>query len=160
MRKNFERIISETIENYISRNILSEGAVLEFTEADDGKESSDSSKDGNESDSDKDSGKKFRKSAIKKKGGLRGDYDVDYDEKYNKTVSDVEQSTIEDVLNSGLVNVAAVARKLYGDTHTPEGAQSQLSKKLRHDKSDSGSTYKLKDNEAKKLKSIIATELK
>lgn len=102
--------------------------------------------------------KKFRKNALKKKGGLRKDFDIENDEKYNANVDDQEQSSVENILKNGFVNIKKVAEKLYPD-HTPEGAQSQLNKKLTGAKSDSGSTYKLKKKEVKKLRNIIAANL-
>jgi type I restriction-modification system DNA methylase subunit len=101
--------------------------------------------------------RRFRKKALKGKGGIRKDFDVEDDKKYNYNVDDEEQNNIEDLLTNGFVNIKKVAEKLYPD-HTPEGAQSQLNKKLRGDKSDSGSTYKLKNREVKRLKQIISTE--
>lgn len=68
--------------------------------------------------------------------------------------NDAENSLI-DQLDNEYINLAAVARKLYPG-HTKEGAQSQLRKKLKHLKSDSGSKYHLKKGEGSKLKSIIA----
>lgn len=131
---NLREIVSETIKSYISSNILTE-------------------------DEDKKKKKKFRKKAIKAKGGLRKDLDVEKEETYNQNVDDQEQSSVTDILSNGFVNIKKVAEKLYPD-HTPEGAQSQLNKKLTGAKSDSGSTYKLKRNEVKKLRNIIATFLK
>ena len=102
--------------------------------------------------------KKFRKNAIKGKGGLRKDFDTEEDETYNQNVDDQEQSSVKNLLTNGFINIKKVAEKLYPD-HTPEGAQSQLNKKLRGDKSDSGSTYKLKSKEVKRLRHIIASYL-
>lgn len=48
--------------------------------------------------------------------------------------------------DENLVNVAALARKIYPD-HTPEGAQSQLRKKLKGAKNDNGSEYHIKERE-------------
>lgn len=143
---NIDSIISETIDGYLELNLLSE----------------DKKEDKNTLDLDsvrgKGKGKKFRKKAIKKKGGERADFDVEDDETYNQNVDDQEQSSVKDVLTNGFINIKKVAEKLYPD-HTPEGAQSQLNKKLRGDKSDSGSTYKLKKKEVKRLRHIIAAFL-
>lgn len=64
------------------------------------------------------------------------------------------ENALRDKLDNEFINMAAVARKLYPD-HTKEGAQSQLRKKLAHEKSDSGSTYHLTKKEGAKLRSII-----
>lgn len=130
----FDKIISESINSYLSSNL-----IVEYN-------------------SKKDKEKKIRKKAIKGKGGLRKDYDVDYEKKYNQNVDDQEQSSVMDALDNGFVNVKKVAEKLYPD-HTPEGAQSQLRKKLKGETSDSGSKYKLKKQEVKRLRHIIATFL-
>ena len=118
----FDKIISESINSYLSSNL-----IVEYN-------------------SKKDKEKKIRKKAIKGKGGLRKDYDVDYEKKYNQNVDDQEQSSVMDALDNGFVNVKKVAEKLYPD-HTPEGAQSQLRKKLKGETSDSGSKYMLKKQE-------------
>lgn len=130
----FDKIINESINSYLESNIITE---------DERKKHKD---------------KKKRKKAIKAKGGLRKDYDIDYERKYNQNVDDQEQTSVMDALDNGFVNVKKVAEKLYPD-HTPEGAQSQLRKKLKGETSDSGSKYKLKKQEVKRLRHIIATFL-
>lgn len=139
-----DKIISESIESYLRRNI-----ILEDNENNEEKDDVEKDK----------TPKKFKKKAIKTKGSGRKDFDVKNDETYNQNVDDLEQSSVEDILKNGFINIKKVAEKLYPD-HTPEGAQSQLNKKLRGDKSDSGSTYKLKNKEVKKLRQIIANYLK
>lgn len=129
---DLDSIIAETIDSYLTSDLIAEG--------------------------EKKKKKKFRKNALKKKGGLRKDFNVEDDEKYNQNVDDQEQSSVENILKNGFVNIKKVAEKLYPD-HTPEGAQSQLNKKLTHAKSDSGSIYKLKKKEVKRLRSIIAANL-
>ena len=126
-----DNIISETIHSYISSNVLMEDSKKK---------------------------QRFRKKAIKGKGGLRKDFDVEDDKQYNKNVDAQEETSIKDILTNGFVNIKKVAEKLYRD-HTPEGAQSQLNKKLTGAKSDSGSTYKLKSKEVKKLRQIIAADI-
>lgn len=125
----FDEIISEAIDSYLNSNIIYE-----------------------KEDKDK---KRFRKKAIKGKGGIRKDLDVEDEKTYNQNVDDQEQSSVKDILSNGFINIKKVAEKLYPD-HTPEGAQSQLNKKLTGAKSDSGSTYKLKKKEVKRLRHIIA----
>ena len=158
-----DRIIEEAITSHISNNLIDEAVSSSINnslllERKKKKKSKSKKKKGKEKEDEK-SGKKVRKKAIKGKGGIRKDFDVETEKTYNQNVDDQEQSTIEDVLSNGFVNVKKVAEKLYPG-HTPEGAQSQLSKKLRHAKSDSGSTYKLKRREVKRLRQIIATFLK
>lgn len=58
------------------------------------------------------------------------------------------------VKNDDVINIAAVARKLYPN-HTPEGAQSQLRKKLEGEKNDNGSEYHLKQREAAVIRKIL-----
>ena len=157
MKKNFNQIINETVDTYLRRNLLFEAKDDDKKTNKDEKEEEEDKKENENSDKQKKK-KKFKKNAIKGKGGLRKDFDVEDDETHNQTVDDQEQSSISDLLSNGFVNVKKVAEKLYPD-HTPEGAQSQLSKKLRGDKSDSGSTYKLKSKEVKRLRHIIASYL-
>jgi hypothetical protein len=168
MRKTFNQIIDESIENYLRRNIITEKkhhkhSVEDEIEQKEEKEKEDREEKDYERAHPKETRKekkarRIRKNALKAKSGLRKDFDIEDDKMYNYNVDDEEQNNIEDILTNGFVNVKKVAEKLYPD-HTPEGAQSQLSKKLRGDKSDSGSTYKLKNREVKKLKQIISTEL-
>lgn len=155
MDKKISRIIEETINHYLAQNVITE------KKSDKKEDDNDAVKgDGEKKDEGKPKKKKkFRKNAIKGKGGMRKDFDTEEDETYNKNVDDQEQSSVEDILSNGFVNIKKVAEKLYPD-HTPEGAQSQLNKKLRGDKSDSGSTYKLKTKEVKRLRHIIASYLK
>ena len=61
------------------------------------------------------------------------------------------RNTIE---NDDVINIAAMARKLYPD-HTPEGAQSQLRKKIKGVKNDNGSEYHLKQREAAVIRKIL-----
>ena len=142
---NIDRIINESIENYLSKNL-----VLESSDEKKSKDSKETKDD--------ETNHRFKKKAIKTKGSGRKDFDVKDDEIYNKNVDDLEQTSVEDILKSGFINIKKVGEKLYPD-HTPEGAQSQLNKKLRGDKSDSGSTYRLKNKEVKKLRQIIANYL-
>ena len=166
MKKSLNSIVSESINAYLRRNIVSEASFFEDKKSDKDEEKDDKSKDKEEDnknnkkdDKSKKKKKKFKKNAIKSKGGLRKDFDIEDDETYNQHVDDQELSAVKDVLTNGFINIKKVAEKLYPD-HTPEGAQSQLNKKLRGDKSDSGSTYKLKQKEVKRLRHIIASYFK
>lgn len=149
MNKELSNIIKESINRYLEQNLVVEK---------DGKDKSKKDEDKTDKELPDSKKKKFKKNAIKGKGGLRKDFDVEDDETYNQKVDDQEQSSVKDILTNGFVNIKKVAEKLYPD-HTPEGAQSQLNKKLRGDKSDSGSTYKLKSKEVKRLRHIIASYL-
>lgn len=128
---NIDRIITESINNFLNENFFGEDERKKH---------------------------KIRKKARKGKGGIRKDYDVEDEKKYNANVDDQEQGSVVDALDNGFINVKKVAEKLYPD-HTPEGAQSQLRKKLKGERSDSGSKYKLKKKEVKRLRHIIATFL-
>ena len=71
-------------------------------------------------------------------------------------ISTGDESQLRHEINrDDLLNIAALARKVYPG-HTPEGAQSQLRKKLKGEKNDNGSQYHLKQREA----SAIRRELK
>ena len=161
MNKNFSRIIDESISHYLTQNIITEKKSKKDSKKEDDKDEDNGDEKDDEdekNDSKPKSKKKFRKNAINGKGGLRKDFDTEADETYNKNVDDQEQSSVKNLLTNGFINIKKVAEKLYPD-HTPEGAQSQLNKKLRGDKSDSGSTYKLKSKEVKRLRHIIASYL-
>ena len=161
MNKNFSRIIDESISHNLTRNIITEKKSKKDSKKEDDKDEDNGDEKDDEdekNDSKPKSKKKFRKNAIKVKGCLRKDFDTEADETYNKNVDDQEQSSVKNLLTNGFINIKKVAEKLYPD-HTPEGAQSQLNKKLRGDKSDSGSTYKLKTKEVKRLRHIIASYL-
>ena len=65
----------------------------------------------------------------------------------NSVSSGDEDQIRHDVDGSGIVNIAALARKVY-PSHTPQGAQSQLRKKLKGLTNDNGSEYHIKEREA------------
>lgn len=72
-----------------------------------------------------------------------------------KNVSVGDEAQIRhDVDNADLINVAALAREVYPD-HTPEGAQSQLRKKLKGLKNDNGSEYHIKQREAAVIRKAL-----
>lgn len=151
MKANIDQIINETLYHYLNENLIVEKKKSKKKK----KKKKDSDSKDNKKTKKK---KKFSKNAIKVKGGYRKDFDVEDDELYNRDVDDQEQSSVEDVLNNGFINIKKVAQKLYPD-HTPEGAQSQLRKKLEGERSDSGSKYKLKTKEVRRLRGIIASYL-
>lgn len=102
--------------------------------------------------------KDIHKKALKKKGGIRTDFNAKEDETYNSKVDDMEQSELSDLLNNGFFNIAKIAQELFPD-HTPEGAQSQLRKKLNGDIADSGYKYHLKKKEVRRLRGIMSKYL-
>lgn len=99
------------------------------------------------------------KNAIKKKGGGRKDIDYTSDARSNPNISQADQGDLTKILDSPLINQSEVASELYPD-HTKEGAQSQLRKKVKGLKSDSGSKYRIKRKEARRLRRILARMLK
>lgn len=119
------RIISETIQSYLSDNLVTEGGK-----------------------------KEIRKKALKKKGGLRGDLDVVSYERDNQKADDQEVSEIEGWLKSDAVNLTAIARKMYPRLSSDESRESKLRKKVYHETSDSGYVYKLSRKEVMRLKQI------
>jgi hypothetical protein len=90
----------------------------------------------------------------KLKRGLRTNFDVESDKVHNPDVNSQEANDLISKLDNGYMNIAKIAQKVYPD-HTPEGAQSQLRKKIKRLRSDSGSTYKIKSKEARKIRSIL-----
>lgn len=94
----------------------------------------------------------------KLKRGLRTDYNVKLDRETNPNLTNQDAEDINKILDSDYINLAAVAQDVYPD-HTRQGAQSQLRKKVKGLKSDSGSTYKLKKKEANKIRRAIAKQL-
>lgn len=100
-----------------------------------------------------------RKNAIKVKGGRRKDYDIKQDKQTNPNLNNQDNKDIAKLLDNDYVNLAAVARDVYPD-HTDQGAQSQLRKKVKGLKSDSGSTYKIKKKEADEIFRSISKHLK
>ena len=126
---SIDNIISETINRYINENVFDEKK---------NKKSDD-----------------LKRHSIKLKGGSRADFDVKKDKTTNPSINNQDAKELSNILDSDYVNLAAVARDVYPD-HTDEGAQSELRKKVKRLKSDSGSTYKIKKKEADRIrKSLI-----
>lgn len=134
---SIKEIISEEIARYISREVLNENVSVE---------SGKKKKDG------------VRRNAIKVIGGKRKDFDPNSSDASSRNISKADSDTISNTLDNDVINVAAVARKLYPKL-TPQGAQSKLRKKIKHEKSDSGSIYTLKKNEADMARKIIRKEV-
>lgn len=144
--KDLDTIITESLHSFLDKNLIFE--------------KKDSKKDDEKSgDKKKKKKRKFRKNAIKMKGGLRKDLDSEDDKVCNQYISDREADSIINKVNPDYVNVSAFGQELYPHL-TPQGAQSKLRKELKHIKSDSGSEYKLKKKDAKKLKTIFSTHIK
>ena len=137
---DLNRIISEEINRFLTEDIFGE----------EGKK--------------KTSSKNKKKSAdIKKKGkkltnGRRGEFDVKTDRETNPNLNNQDAEDISSLLDSDYINLSAVAQDVYPD-HTPEGAQSQLRKKVKHLKNDYGTPYKLKKKEANAILKAITKEL-
>ena len=139
---DLDKIITEEIEKLITLNAVNEHISLKNSVNED-----------SNSENNKNShlGQKMKKL----KGGLRTNFDIEADKISNPDLNTQDANDIISKLNNGYVNIAKVARAVYPD-HTPEGAQSQLRKKIKRLKSDSGTPYKLKEKEAKKLYKIIS----
>lgn len=90
------------------------------------------------------------KNALKKKNGRRRNIDYDELNSKNPLTNKSDNNNLSRIADNPVINLAAIARKVYPD-HTPEGAQSQLRKKLKHEVSDSGKEYSLRKWEVWKL---------
>ena len=149
---NVNRIISESIDRYINNlvtesrdamidRIIDECIISEAKKKSKNKGGVDVLK----------KGKKLRR-------GLRTDFNMKKERETNPNLNLQDAEDLNDVLDSDLIDVAALAKRVYPD-HTPQGAQSQLRKKIKGLKSDSGSTYKLKKKEAFKIRRELAKEI-
>ena len=157
---NIDRIITEAINDFLEENILDE------SKKNSGKHSMD--------DAIKDvlthkkhlKGGKAKKKKLKdivKKGkklrnGRRTDFDAKKERETNPNLTNQDAEDINNILDSDYINVAALAQDVYPD-HTPEGAQSQLRKKIKGLTNDTGSKYKLKKKEAYKIRRYLSREL-
>lgn len=103
--------------------------------------------------------RKVVKKGKKLSNGKRTDFDVEKERETNPNLNKQDNEDLADILDSPFVDLAAVAKKVYPG-HTPEGAQSQLRKKVKGLKNDNGSKYKIKKKEAFKIRRIIDKELK
>lgn len=184
---NIDKIISEEINNYINEEILFEISKREKLIKKNAKRAGKGIKDLMVKNKNKDNGKSIQralnvanseienkgkaKKKAKKKGpkdtgknakklrnGLRTDFNYKMDRETNPNLNNQDSEDLIDILDSPYVDLAAVAQDIYPD-HTPEGAQSQLRKKVKGLKSDSGSTYKIKKKEAFKIRRALAKEI-
>ena len=143
---NINKIISEEINKFIMENVISEeidNSINEDLFAEKSK---------------KPINKDIAKKGKKLKNGLRADFDRKRDRETNPNLNNQDAEDISDLIDSDVINTAAVAKQLYPD-HTEEGAQSQLRKKVKGLENDNGSRYKLKKKEAHKLNRIISRML-
>lgn len=132
---NYDKIINEEIDKFLNETFFTEKKKK--------------NKDGI-----RDIGKK----AKKLKNGRRGDFDFKQDRATNPNLNNQDAEDLNALIDSDYINTAAVAHELYPD-HTPEGAQSQLRKKVKGLANDNGSKYKIKKKEAFKLRRILSKEL-
>lgn len=144
-----ENIIQEQIENFLKEEFMQEDFFAEKKKKHKAKH--------------KKNGHAAKEKSIKRKGkklkrGLRTDYNAKLDRETNPNLTNQDAEDINKILDSDYINLAAVAQDVYPD-HTRQGAQSQLRKKVKGLKSDSGSTYKLKKKEANKIRRAIAKQL-
>ena len=136
-------IISEVISNYINENVvINEDALTEKKKS-----------------KHKGGTKDIVKKGKKLRNGLRTDFDAKKDRETNPNLNNQDAEDLNDILDSDYIDVAALAQDIYPD-HTPEGAQSQLRKKIKGITNDNGSKYRLKKKEAYKIRRAIAKELK
>lgn len=81
--------------------------------------------------------------------------DHDKESKQNKNINSEDENEIRNTTDTDMLNIAALARKVYPD-HTPEGAQSQLRKKIKGLKNDNGSEYHIKRKEAETVRKELS----
>ena len=164
---DINKIVSESINNYVD-NIIDECIISEISENEKRekkaikrlkKDFSDAENKGKKSSKEKvKKAKDIYKNAKKLKGGLRTDFDAKKERATNPNLNNQDAEDLNDILDSDLIDVAALAKRVYPG-HTPQGAQSQLRKKIKGIKNDNGSKYKLKKKEAYKIRRELAKEL-
>ena len=129
---SLDRIIKETLDNYLTENLINENVFDEVS---------------------KKTNPMLPKKTVKKTETQKEHERAKIRDGNN--INSGDEDAIRDIVDgSNLINVAALARKLY-PSHTPEGAQSQLRKKLKGITNDNGSEYHIKKREA----NIITKEL-
>lgn len=134
---NYDRIISEEINRFINEEILTEKK---------GKKK--------EKDEPRDIGKKAKKLS----NGRRGEFNFKRERETNPNLNAQDAEDISSLIDSDFINTAAVAHEWRPDL-TPEGAQSELRKKVKGLTNDNGSKYKLKKKDAFRLHRILAKQL-
>jgi len=133
---NYDKIINEEIDRFINETFFTEKKK---------KKSKDEPRD-------------IGKKAKKLRNGRRGEFNFKQDRATNPNLNNQDAEDLNALIDSDYINTAAVAHELYPD-HTPEGAQSQLRKKVKGLANDNGSKYKIKKKEAFKLRRILSKEL-
>lgn len=71
-----------------------------------------------------------------------------------ENISRSDEDRLRSLFDTNYFNESAIAQEIYPD-HTPEGAQSQLRKKLKGETNDNGSEYHLKEREAAAIRAIV-----
>jgi len=164
--KHINNIIQETINDYIN-DIIIEGVISEISKKEKQEKKAikrlkkdvlDASKGKKKAKKHVEKAKDIAKNAKKLKNGIRTDFDVKKERETNPNLNKQDNEDLSSIIDSDLIDVAALAKRVYPD-HTPQGAQSQLRKKIKGLKSDSGSTYKLKKKEAFKIRRELAKEI-
>ena len=164
--KHINNIIQETINDYIN-DIIIEGVISEISKKEKQekkaikrlkKDIGDASKGKKKAKKHVEKAKDIAKNAKKLKNGIRTDFDTKKERETNPNLNNQDNEDLSSIIDSDLIDVAALAKRVYPG-HTPQGAQSQLRKKIKGLKSDSGSTYKLKKKEAFKIRRELAKEL-
>lgn len=141
--KSIDNIIKETLDRYLNENVFDENMFDENVR--------NSHKGGAKASN----GIKKAFKTYNQKTDAQKKYERSKTKEGNNVSSGDEQNIRNNVDGSGIINVAALAKKVYPN-HTPEGAQSQLRKKLKGLTNDNGSEYHIKEREA----AIINKELK
>ncbi len=176
---NLNRIIAESIDNYVNNimvenesnkvdSIIEECIISEISKKEKQekkaikrlhKDIRDASKKGKKkAKKNVEKAKDIIKNGKKLKNGLRADYNAKMDRETNPNLNNQDAEDLNSILDSDLIDVAALAKYVYPG-HTPQGAQSQLRKKIKGLKNDNGSRYKLKKKEAYKIRRILAKEI-
>jgi hypothetical protein len=145
---NIDRIINEEINKYINESVLMENGFMENSLVEAKKKKN----------KDKDEPRDIGKKAKKLRNGRRGEYDFKKERETNPNLNNQDAEDLSNLIDSDYINTAAVAHKWRPDL-TPEGAQSELRKKVKGLTNDNGSKYKLKKRDAFKLRRILAKEL-
>lgn len=172
---NINKIITESINNYIydiinenrmdsiiDECIISEISKKEKKEKKDvkrlNKDVRDAAKKGKKTAKEKvKKAKDIIKNGKKLKNGLRTDFNAKLDRETNPNLNNQDAEDLADIIDSDLIDVAALAKRVYPG-HTPQGAQSQLRKKIKGLRNDNGSKYRLKKKEAYKIRRELAKE--
>ena len=176
---NLNKIITESIDNFVNSRInenksnkideiITECIISEISKKEKKekknvkrlkKDVNDAAKRGKKSSKERvKKAKDVLKNAKKLRRGLRTDFDIKKERETNPNLNNQDAEDLNDILDSDLIDVAALAKRVYPD-HTPQGAQSQLRKKIKGITNDNGTRYKLKKKEAFKIRRELAKEI-